>query len=169
MKTPPIYWVIALVAVVGGWWLWTMKTTPPATPAQQPSTSAQVNVQTPPFIPTLGMGTSATLGNYLTAENGMTLYRYSKDTSGVSNCSGACAGSWPPYEASPDTLLSAAPNISGRVGVITRTDGKEQLTYNGVPLYYWARDVKPGDTTGQNVGGVWFVVKPWSFFSRATR
>jgi predicted lipoprotein with Yx(FWY)xxD motif len=29
-----------------------------------------------------------------------------------------------------------------------------------VPLYYWVRDGQPGDTTGQNVREVWFVVAP---------
>ena len=43
------------------------------------------------------------------------------------------------------------------IGTITRDDGYVQVTYNKMPLYYWFKDVKPGDTNGQNVGKVWFV------------
>lgn len=48
----------------------------------------------------------------------------------------------------------------GGLGVISRADGTSQITYNGWPLYYWVKDAKPGDTTGQNVGNVWFVADP---------
>ena len=43
-------------------------------------------------------------------------------------------------------------------GTTARTDGIEQLTVNDQPLYRYAPDAGPGDTTGQAVGGVWFVV-----------
>jgi predicted lipoprotein with Yx(FWY)xxD motif len=56
--------------------------------------------------------------------------------------------------------LNAQAGVGGVLGTIARTDGALQVTYNGAPLYYWKNDTKSGDTTGQNVGGVWFVVKP---------
>jgi predicted lipoprotein with Yx(FWY)xxD motif len=34
------------------------------------------------------------------------------------------------------------------------------VTYNHMPLYYWVNDMKAGDTTGQGVGSVWYVVNP---------
>ena len=43
-------------------------------------------------------------------------------------------------------------------GTIVRTDGTNQVTFNGHPVYYYAKDANPGDTTGQKVGGVWFVI-----------
>ncbi|MDP3062075.1 MAG: cupredoxin domain-containing protein, partial [Chloroflexota bacterium] len=46
------------------------------------------------------------------------------------------------------------------LGTTKRKDGSTQVTYNGWPLYYWWKDAKPGDTLGQNVGKVWFVVAP---------
>jgi hypothetical protein len=46
------------------------------------------------------------------------------------------------------------------LGSITRTDGTQQLTYNDIPLYYWINDKAPGDTTGQDVGDVWYIVVP---------
>ena len=101
---------------------------------------------------------SATLGDHLVASNGMTLYRYTKDTKGVSNCYTACAVTWPPYMSTIQGPLGAG--ATGTIATIARTDGGQQITYNGVPLYYFKTDAKVGDTLGQNVGGIWFVVKP---------
>src|SRR5688500_20271015 len=53
-----------------------------------------------------------------------------------------------------------APDINGALGVIDRRDGTKQVTYNGIPLYYWYQDEKAGDTKGQAVGGVWWVLPP---------
>jgi predicted lipoprotein with Yx(FWY)xxD motif len=50
--------------------------------------------------------------------------------------------------------------VSGTISTISRADGITQITYNGVPLYFWKGDSKPGDKTGQNYNGLWFVVKP---------
>jgi predicted lipoprotein with Yx(FWY)xxD motif len=109
----------------------------------------------------LGADATTTLGKYLIAYNGMTLYTYSKDKTGTSTCSDQCAVNWPPYVvASADSLSNIQAGVTGKVGTITRADGSMQVTYNGKPLYFFAKDAKSGDTTGQNVGKVWFVVKP---------
>jgi predicted lipoprotein with Yx(FWY)xxD motif len=106
----------------------------------------------------LAVTSTPELGTFLTDTAGMTLYMYTKDSVGISNCYGGCAAAWPPL------LTQSAPTLPGDlpgvIGTTTRTDGAVQVTYNGMPLYYWASDQKPGDTTGQNVGGVWFVVNP---------
>lgn len=109
---------------------------------------------------TLNTMTSSELGSYLVAANGMTLYLYTKDAAGVSNCYGACATNWPPYLVTASASLAGGTGIDGAVSTITRNDGTLQVAYKGVPLYFWRNDSTPGDTTGQNVGGVWFVVKP---------
>jgi predicted lipoprotein with Yx(FWY)xxD motif len=89
----------------------------------------------------------------------MTLYLFTQDTPNTSNCYTACATAWPPL------LTSGAPTAGSGVtaamlGTTKRTDGSTQVTYNGWPLYYWANDKKPGDVTGENVQGVWFVITP---------
>jgi predicted lipoprotein with Yx(FWY)xxD motif/plastocyanin len=99
------------------------------------------------------------LGQFLVDDKGMTLYLYTKDTKNTSTCYDKCATAWPPL------LTSGAPTGAAGVdasllGTTTRTDGKMQVTYNGWPLYYWFKDLKAGDTTGQLVGGVWFVLSP---------
>ncbi len=88
--------------------------------------------------------------------NGMTLYTFDKDAagSGKSVCNGPCATNWPP--------LAAAPNAaaSGDWSVITRDDGAKQWAYKGKPLYFWAKDQKAGDRTGDGFNKVWQLAKP---------
>lgn len=95
------------------------------------------------------------LGSILVNAEGFTLYIFTNDTDGASTCYDACASTWPPVPG--DVAIS--PELDASIfGTTTRDDGTEQLTVNGMPLYLYAPDTSPGDTTGQGVGGVWFVV-----------
>ena len=85
----------------------------------------------------------------LTDANGMTLYTFDKDTAGVSNCYDDCAANWPPL------FADAGATPDGDYTIIDRTDGTKMWAYKGMPLYLWVKDTKPGDTTGDGVGGVW--------------
>ena len=108
--------------------------------------------------PVLGVTQDAKLGPILTANDGMTLYLFTKDTDGVSNCNDQCAKAWPPLMS---TALPTLPKgATGKLSLLKRQDGSEQVAYNGKPLYLWVKDTKAGDTTGQGVGKVWYVVKP---------
>jgi len=106
---------------------------------------------------TLSSVSSSTLGDYLTGKDGMTLYIYTKDAPDKSNCSGGCATAWPPLTVAAGATVSGPSSATMAFGTITRDDGTTQVTYNHMPLYYYAADTKAGDTTGQGVGGVWFV------------
>jgi predicted lipoprotein with Yx(FWY)xxD motif len=88
----------------------------------------------------------------------MTLYIYTKDTPGVSNCSGGCATAWPPLLVAAGATPTADSKFTGKLGTIQRADGTTQVTVNGMPVYYYAKDKNPGDAVGQKVGGVWFVI-----------
>lgn len=149
--------VIVIVVVLGGWYFFVQ---PQGAGVPADTQGDQANGEQPATSPSLMVVKDAKLGDYLVAANGMTLYLYTKDTAGVSNCSGECAVNWPPYVPAVGKPLVAANDITGALATITRADGSAQLTYKGIPLYFWKSDTKPGDTTGQNVGGVWFVVKP---------
>jgi len=128
--------------------------TPSASPTPSPTTT-KIPVQSN-IVVKIG---SSVLGQYLVASNGMTLYYDNRDSANTSNCYAACAVNWPPYSVSAGLNLAGAAGINGKLGTITRTDGTTQLTYNGMPLYFWINDAKAGDTTGNNVNG-FFVVKP---------
>jgi predicted lipoprotein with Yx(FWY)xxD motif len=90
----------------------------------------------------------------------MTLYVFDKDAegSGKSVCNGPCAANWPPLIASDFATGSEAG--SSDYTLITRDDGKKQWALKGKPLYYWFKDQKPGDKTGDGVNNVWHVAKP---------
>ncbi len=100
------------------------------------------------------MATDTKLGSYLTDLKGMTLYTYTKDTTGISNCTGKCLTIWPAYVA-PSLTGTYSTNIS----VLKRTDGTLQYAWKGMPLYYYAQDKNPGDVNGQGVGNLWNVAK----------
>jgi predicted lipoprotein with Yx(FWY)xxD motif len=105
------------------------------------------------------IGFTEELGSYLTDADGRTVYRFTKDeTAGESACYDDCATAWPPVPAADGML--PPPGISGTLSAIDRTDGSQQMTYNDIPLYYYAKDDEPGDTYGQEVGDVWYVVIP---------
>jgi predicted lipoprotein with Yx(FWY)xxD motif len=93
----------------------------------------------------------------LTSAKGFTLYSFAPDTAATSKCYGSCAAYWPPVTGT----AAASPGVPGRVGTIRRTDGTEQLTYNGHPLYTYIGDSAPGQARGNNLnlnGGLWHEV-----------
>ena len=99
------------------------------------------------------------LGTVATSD-GFTVYQFAKDTSNppASMCSGACAKTWPPVMASDQLALNGV--SVAEVGTVTRPDGGVQLTLGGWPVYRYAKDKAPGDTTGQGVGGTWSALGP---------
>lgn len=91
---------------------------------------------------------------YFVDANGATLYTFDKDTDGKSVCRDNCAKNWPP------ALAEQSDTAGGAWSFVESHDGKRQWAYNGKPLYLFAKDAKPGDTTGDGVGGVWHLAKP---------
>lgn len=98
-------------------------------------------------------------GKILTDNKGMTLYMFTPDKQDKSVCYDQCAREWPPLVVSKG-LPKLDPGIPGQLGITTRIDNTKQVTYNGMPLYYYVKDKKPGDVTGQNVDHEWFVINP---------
>lgn len=97
------------------------------------------------------------LGTVVVDSEGMTLYVFDNDTEGTSNCTGDCATNWPPLTGD----VTAGEGIDeGLIGSTERDDGSMQVTYDGLPLYYFAADQAAGDTNGQGVGGIWWVIAP---------
>lgn len=92
----------------------------------------------------------------LVGPNGMTLYTFDKDVanSGKSASNGPCANNWPPL------MATNADQASGDYNIITRDDGAKQWAMQGKPLYYWSKDSKPGDKTGDGFNKVWQTAKP---------
>lgn len=101
-------------------------------------------------------------GKYLTDASGRALYVFSSDSRGTSTCYEKCAQAWPPLGASAKP--EGAAGVSGAMlGTTQRKDGTTQVTYNGMPLYYFVKDQGPGTTAGQGIhgmGGEWYLISP---------
>lgn len=132
----------------------------PATAKPATAAPATMAAQATPITPAIvNDSQNAAQGSILVDSMGMSLYMFTKDTPGSSTCYSTCASYWPPY------LSNGAP-VSGMgltaslLGTTTRTDGTVQVTYNGWPLYHYAKDKLPGDTTGEGSKSTWYLVTP---------
>ncbi|RUT67900.1 hypothetical protein D0817_23830 [Flavobacterium cupreum] len=125
--------------------------------------------------PEIALSTSATLGSYLSDKNGRSLYFFATDANGQASCTGGCEALWPAFTVDNLTADKLGTGLTlSDFATITTASGKKQITYKGWPLYYYA-PVSQGDaygnggtntpeaagkTTGDGVGGVWFIAKP---------
>jgi predicted lipoprotein with Yx(FWY)xxD motif len=105
---------------------------------------------------------SSDYGRILFDGRGFALYAFTRDRTGHSACSHACAKAWPPF------IITRRPRTGHGVkapllATTRRSDGRLQATYAGKPLYFYIGDRKPGQVLCQNVrefGGLWLVVRP---------
>ncbi|HWC86419.1 MAG TPA: hypothetical protein VG388_07765 [Solirubrobacteraceae bacterium] len=124
--------------------------TRPPTPASTKAASATSTVEL----------ASSKLGKILVDSRGRTLYLFAADKSTMSTCSGACASLWPPLTVS-GTPGAGTGVTASLLGTSRRGDGTTEVTYAGHPLYYYAGDGAPGQTTGQDIsqfGAKWYVL-----------
>ena len=105
---------------------------------------------------------TSSAGTVLTDGSGRAVYLWVKDTGDTSNCTGACAGAWPPVTTTGTVTASGGASASD-LSTITRSDGSKQVTYDGHPLYYFSGDSGPGTASGQGsdgFGAKWWLVSP---------
>ena len=100
------------------------------------------------------------VGSYLTDAKGMTLYYFVKDAPGKSACTGACLEKWPAFKAEAVTVMEG---LDGKDFDVITSEGGKQVTFRGYPLYYFFKDAAAGDTKGQGVNDIWFVIDPAKF------
>jgi predicted lipoprotein with Yx(FWY)xxD motif len=104
---------------------------------------------------------SASMGDIIADAEGNTLYMFVPDEeeNGEPTCYDDCAQSWPAFEATGD--LTAGEGLDqSLLASVERTDGTTQVSYNDLPLYYFSGDEAAGDTNGQGLQDVWYVVSP---------
>jgi predicted lipoprotein with Yx(FWY)xxD motif len=134
------------------------------TPTAEPPTAAPTEAPTAEPIAgaTIEAAEVGTVGTVLIAgSNQMTLYIFTKDVkdSGVSACTGGCLDTWPALTVAAGETPAGGDGVTGTLGTITRTDDSTlQVTYNGLPLYFFKNDAAPGDANG--VYENWEAVKP---------
>jgi predicted lipoprotein with Yx(FWY)xxD motif len=97
-----------------------------------------------------------TVGTYLADGTGMTLYTSARDPPRGSVCAGDCLREW---QILPQLVGVTTPSYIETVSFarMKRSDGQMQAVYKEKALYYFWNDVKPGETRGQGVDGVWSV------------
>ena len=134
-----------------------------ATAAPPPAPSTTTPTPTPTLTKTATVRVAKShLGSILVNSSGRTLYLFKADVGATSACSGACATAWPPLLATGKPTAGSGLTAS-KLGTTTRSDGSQQVTYNGHPLYLFVKDTKAGQTNGQGVtafGAAWFAVSP---------
>ena len=133
--------------------------TPSASPpAPSPSPPAPKPKPKPKPAAQVGIRSINGIGRVLDTSKGLTLYHLTTDTSRMTSCTGGCAQTWPPLLA----VNGKTPSLSGLMGsfgTIKRPEGTLQVSFDGMPLYTFAGDSRPGQANGQGIGGVWFAVK----------
>ncbi len=128
-------------------------TAAPATTAGSPDTTEDAGSD-----PLVALA-ATDLGEVIVATDGLTLYIFDPDAAGEPTCTGACAGTWPPYYVEDGAELTAGDGLDpALLRVVAHPDGGDMLKYGDWPLYHYAGDQAPGDTNGQGVNGVWWVV-----------
>ena len=157
----------AALAACGGSTGTAPATTSPAVTEGSPPASATAPAAsvTPPSAPPESaavdlMTATSSAGEIVVDAKGMSVYFFTKDVkdSGTSACTDACLAAWPPVTTAAET--PQVEGVTGTVGTITTPDGAKQVTLNGLPLYYFAKDTKAGDILGQGVNGVWYLADP---------
>lgn len=117
----------------------------------------------------INISTNASLGQYLTNKNGLTLYMFANDADGVNTCTGGCEAVWPIFTTDLATATLDAGLKATDFASITNSNGMKQVTYRGWPLYTFSPagtgstgnvPEKPDSVSGEGIGGVWFVAKP---------
>ncbi len=160
MKNKNMYFaLLALMLVVSACSSSKSPAAPTAPPAAFTAALTPTSQATPTSPAVVNVAQNTNLGSYLVDSTGMTLYIRTKDTPGTSSCYNSCPTNWPPL------LTNGAPTAGTGVtasllGTTTRTDGTVQVTYNGWPLYYSNKDKVIGDTNGESVNSVWYVMTP---------
>ncbi len=170
MKRPPVLAAAAITAAAlfagcGSSSSSSSSSTAASTPASTPTQSTAALTST-----TAAASSGVTvetkhgkLGTILAAgPKKLTVYLFEKDQGTTSACEGACAKAWPPVttEGKP---LAAGSAVSADLGTTKRSDGTEQVTYKGHPLYFFEEDKDSGDSYGQGstaFGAGWYVMKP---------
>lgn len=136
-------------------------TSAPAKPAASPAARSAAPSASPAAAPSgpakVAVTQRGTLGSILTDAAGRTLYMFTKDQEKSSSCYDQCARTWPPLLTRGQPQAGTGADAS-KLSTTTRRDGTVQVVYGEYPLYYYTPDTAPGDTRGQGVGKVWFVL-----------
>lgn len=127
------------------------------------ATSCQQEVLVPAADPDIRLDSTSALGRRLVDKDGYALYFFSNDANGASSCTGNCALNWQKVYVDPTVLTLGEGLLLSDFGTLNASSGGFQTTYKGWPLYRFIPggvQEPAGQTTGEGIGGIWFVAKP---------
>ncbi len=139
---------------------------PPTTePASEPTTPAATTPPPPtapaPDAEATVLVADSSLGQILTAADGMTVYLFMPDAQSAPTCTDSCAEAWPPLTVDEAGQVTAGDGVDATLlSTAEHPTAGTQVTYNGWPLYFFSGDSAPGDTNGQAQGDAWYVLDP---------
>jgi predicted lipoprotein with Yx(FWY)xxD motif len=110
-----------------------------------------------PVRPVLSEVSNGTLGQILVDAKGYTLYFFVPEQGAKVVCTGDCATMWHPLLATGTAPPISTVPLPGVLATVDRPEGGRQVTYDGWPLYTYAKDGSPGETQGSGAAGEWFV------------
>ncbi|MGK5557549.1 COG4315 family predicted lipoprotein [Actinomadura kijaniata] len=132
-----------------------------ARPPAQAAAGGMADMQDMQAVPPSLRALPTTMFGSVVADNsGRTLYRFDRDRPrpSATTCVDQCERTWPPAVWTPELRITGIDRE--RVGRVRRPDGSWQVTLGGWPLYRYAGDTAPTQTTGHGKGGVWFASAP---------
>lgn len=97
--------------------------------------------------------------SYLVDQVGRVIYFSLNDREGQSKCSVKCLEDWRPITGAKDLVLGEGIDANA-MGNAESTDGSEQLSYFGRPLYVQADPELATTTSAHGTGGLWFLINP---------
>jgi predicted lipoprotein with Yx(FWY)xxD motif len=109
-----------------------------AMPAAPTSTAVQLAVADAPGV-----------GAYVTDATGRAVYVIEAPDSATFTCDAACATEFDPVIGQATIAAGATGLEASRLGTRPLADGRQQVTYDGKPLYFSRADATKGDTKGQ--------------------
>lgn len=137
--------------------------------ASSPVSTSHTAAKASPASVTVSSAHVGSLGTVLVNGAGLTLYRYTADSSDHATCTGACASLWPPLTVPAGEHVVAGRGVKASLlATVTRTDGSQQVVFNGMPLYLYKGDTRAGQTKGQGIERTWFAVSAVAASAPAT-
>ena len=109
----------------------------PTTPTTPTTTGVQLSV------------TDAATGAYVTDASGRAVYIVDAPDSATFTCTGACETDLEPVVGTATIATGVMGLQSSQLGTRALPDGRQQVTYNGKPLFFSRSDTAKGDTKGQ--------------------
>jgi predicted lipoprotein with Yx(FWY)xxD motif len=89
------------------------------------------------------------VGSYVTDATGRAVYVIDAPDSTAFACTSACATDFEPVVGQATIATGTTGLEASQLGTRPLADGRQQVTYNGKPLYFSRADMAKGDTKGQ--------------------